>query len=506
MSQVLQALSRHACARPHASALVGDSLTLSYGALEREVQAAARRLTEGGFRRIGLLMDNGPGWAVADLAARQAGALLVPLPPFFSDAQIDHVATDTGLDVVLTDMPSRVARLFDGGTIKPLPQLGGSDVWALRTAPVRHRDLPPHTAKVTYTSGTTGSPKGVCLSQAAQDRVASSLATLMEVQAHDVHLALQPLGVLLENIAGLDVSLLRGVACTLPPLARVGIRGAAGVDAAALVAAIADRRASSVILVPETLRALVAAVESGAGLPSLRFAAVGGAPLSPVLVERAWELGLPAYEGYGLSECASVVAVNTPGARRLGSVGRPLPHARLRIAPDGEILIAGTLFEGYVGERPRGLDKGFWASGDIGRLDDDGFLHVTGRKKHLYITAFGRNVSPEWAERELNAHPAIAQAVVFGEGRPWGSAVVVPRAAASAEEVDRAITALNGGLPDYARIGRWVAADEPFSPHNRLLTSTGRPRREAIWHRYGERIDEFYRSATERDGAGNGIL
>lgn len=497
MSAALQALSLHACARPQATALIGDGVTLSFAALLREVRAAAERLAERRWRRVALLMDNGPGWAVADLAARRAGVVLVPLPPFFSDAQIRHVLAQTGVEAILTDVPGRVAALLEQPRLQPLAALASTDVWAVCTGPPRPVRLPPDTAKVTYTSGTTGSPKGVCLSQVAQDRVASSLAALADRRPDDLHLALQPLGVLLENVAGLDVSLLRGSACALPSIGRVGMRGAAAVDGAVMVDALAASRATSAILVPQLLRVLVGALESGARLPALRFVAVGGAPVSSALLGRAEDLGLPVYEGYGLSECASVVAVNSPEARRIGSVGRPLPHVRVRIAPDGEILVSGALFEGYLGDPRPARQAAFWGTGDLGRIDTDGFLYVTGRRKHLYITAFGRNVSPEWAERELNAHPAIAQAVVFGEGRPQGSAVVVPRPRVSCEEVSRAIAALNHGLPDYARIGPWVAADEPFSPRNELLTSTGRPRRDAIWRRYGSRIDALYRTAND---------
>jgi long-subunit acyl-CoA synthetase (AMP-forming) len=176
-------------------------------------------------------------------------------------------------------------------------------------------------------------------------------------------------------------------------------------------------------------------------------------------------------------------------------VGRPLPHATLRFAPDGEILVAGAVFEGYLGaghERP----DTYWPTGDLGYLDDDGYLYIVGRKKNMFITAFGRNVAPEWVERELTAHPAIAQAVVFGEGRPWNAAVLVPRGPVATGLLDSAVTTVNRSLPDYARVRRWILADTPFAPQNEQLTATGRPRREAIWARYRERIDRLYTDAA----------
>jgi long-subunit acyl-CoA synthetase (AMP-forming) len=218
----------------------------------------------------------------------------------------------------------------------------------------------------------------------------------------------------------------------------------------------------------------------------LRFVAVGGARVSPALIERARALGLPVYEGYGLTECASVVALNTPEADRRGSVGQPLPHVGVRIAEDGEIAVSGTGFLGYVGQP---FSEPEFLTGDLGRLDADGFLHVEGRRKHVLITSFGRNVAPEWPEAELLAGAALAQAAVFGEGRPQLCAVLVPAPAASDAAIAEQVGAANARLPDYARIGQWVRAETPFAPQNGLATANGRVRRDAVWERYRERFD-----------------
>jgi long-subunit acyl-CoA synthetase (AMP-forming) len=134
---------------------------------------------------------------------------------------------------------------------------------------------------------------------------------------------------------------------------------------------------------------------------------------------------------------------------------------------------------------------GEWlATGDLGRLDEDGFLHIEGRRKHVLITSYGRNVSPEWPEAELLAGGAIAQAAVFGEARPRLCALVVPaRPAVHDEAIDAQVRAANRRLPDYARIGRWLRADAPFTPQNGLATPNGRLRREAVWKAYGARLD-----------------
>jgi long-subunit acyl-CoA synthetase (AMP-forming) len=183
---------------------------------------------------------------------------------------------------------------------------------------------------------------------------------------------------------------------------------------------------------------------------SLRFIAVGGAPVSPLLLKRARALGLPVYEGYGLSEAASVVSMNVPGKDCIGSVGQPLPHGSVDIADDGEIVVRGNLFSGYLGQPFRQIEE--WATGDIGFIDSDGHLHITGRKKTAFATAHGRKLAPEWIESELTGTSAIAQAALFGEGRSWNIAVVVPCDAAAGARIGPDIEVLNQTLPDYARV------------------------------------------------------
>jgi len=218
--------------------------------------------------------------------------------------------------------------------------------------------------------------------------------------------------------------------------------------------------------------------------------------VSPRLLQRATALGLSVYEGYGLSECASVVALNTLDHYSAGSVGKPLPHVRLQFAEDGEMLVAGACLLGYSGASVRQSYK-YFPTGDIGHLDADGYLHITGRKKNMFITSFGRNVAPEWVERELNLSPLIAQAAVFGEARPWNIAVIVPARnsegnIAQIEEIDDAIKDVNSTLPDYARITNWIFAETAYTPQNGQLTANGRLKREAIWQQYANRVNSMY--------------
>ena len=455
--------------------------------IEEDVERLAEALRRARPSMLGLLADNGPRWLVADLAAERAGVPLVPLPAFFTRQQMAHVVAATGMDALLTESPQLALDLgFRQGGL-----------WYRREAPPVA--LPAGTGKITFTSGTTGTPKGVCLGAAQQRALAEALVQATRALGLERHLCLLPLPVLLENVAGARAALLAGAECVLPPLALVGLRGASDFDPLACLAALQRTQAHSAILLPQMLLALTLALEAGAPRPArLRFAAVGGAKVSPALIARARAAGLPAYEGYGLSECASVVALNLPGADRPGSVGRPLPHARVRVAPDGEIQVSGNAFLGYLGDRAQASAGPWLATGDLGRLDQEGFLRIEGRRKHLLITSFGRNVAPEWPEAELTASGAIAQAAVFGEARPRLCAVLVPRrAAASDAELEAEVERANARLPDYARIAFWLRAAAPFSPADGSATPNGRVRRDAVWARCGARLESRYRSLAE---------
>jgi long-chain acyl-CoA synthetase len=156
-------------------------------------------------------------------------------------------------------------------------------------------------------------------------------------------------------------------------------------------------------------------------------------------------------------------------------------------------LIEGNRFAGYLGESSTDTDNSWWHSGDIGYLDEEGYLHLQGRRRHIFITTFGRNVSPEWVERELVLEPAIAQAALFGEARPWNLAVIQPAPGADEPAVESAIERVNALLPDYARVSLWISADAPFGLQNGQLSGTGRLRREAIYEHYQMRIVALYR-------------
>jgi long-subunit acyl-CoA synthetase (AMP-forming) len=454
-------------------ALSDGGRTLTYAVLLLEVEQRMALLVERQAQRVALCLDNSIDWVLWDLALLFSGRVCVPVPDFFSDSQKVHVLDSAGVDTLIGGPAALASRC---GFVSCRPDMA-------QRVPATVPALFEGTQKITYTSGTTGQPKGVCLDVGVQLAVAQSLRQATGACASDRHLCVLPLATLLENIAGIYTPLLAGARIELRGMADLGLQGASGLDLSRLLGQVLTIAPSSLILVPQLLMALVCAAERGMALPaSLRFVAVGGGRVAPQLLQRAEALNLPVFEGYGLSECASVVCLNTPQHRRIGAVGRPLPHLQVSLAEDGEVLVRGARMLGYLGEAA--LKDDWLSTGDLGHFEE-GFLVLHGRKKHQFITAYGRNVNPEWVEAELTQQAAVAQAWVHGEALPGNLAVLVPRhAAVSDAELGAAVAHVNAGLPDYARVGQWLRADQAFSPANGLATANGRLRRAALWAYY----------------------
>ncbi|HEY0906889.1 MAG TPA: AMP-binding protein [Methylophilus sp.] len=489
---------KHAQQRPQAIALQGASSQLTYADLQREVLQLADWLSAdapGGG--IGLAMDNSPAWIVADLAALYGQRPTIPLPAFFSEAQKQHALVDAGVHLLLTDHPEYWLQLCPQAALLTVKLVAGLSVSVLRFPAMPRQQS---AAKITYTSGTTGQPKGVCLSADAMWQVAQTVCQATQQSAADRHLCVLPLATLLENVAGVYASLLAGATVVVPGCAQVGFSGSQfRIDA--LYAALQSQQATTAILIPELFQALLQYVAAGHAAPAaLRFVAVGGARVEAALLQQARQLQLPVYEGYGLSECASVVTLNLPDANKPGSIGRALPHVQLRVDAQGELWVKGPHYLGYA-QKEGGYvaamqdADGFIATGDLGYQDSEGYWFVNGRKKHVFITSFGRNVSPEWVESALQA-AGLAQVCLFGEARPFNVAVVVLRAGQREEAAAAHIAQVNHGLPDYARVGRWVIAQSPFTPQNMQLTANGRLRRDQIWQDYQSQIASLYTIET----------
>ena len=477
---------------PGRAALLGDEEGYTYGELLETVESLAAGLRARALSEIGLFANNGPSWLLVDLACQLAGVTLVPLPGFFSPQQLRHTIHSSGLQALLTDTPAHFAEFVAGGDVT-----GAADsetlvgLTLLLIAEGAPAALPAETAKVTFTSGSTGTPRGVCLSNATQFATAGALAASLAPLNCATHLCLLPLATLLENVAGAYTCWLLGGTVLVPGLERIGFSGSSQLDMARLCACINEHQPDSLILLPQMLKALLQQVEEQGWLPpaSLQFVAVGGGKVSPELLQAACLQGLPVYEGYGLSECGSVVALNLPGAVCEGAAGKPLPHCEIAVC-DGEVVVRGPRYLGYLNGDDAGEE--WLATGDLGSLDERGYLHITGRRKNILISSYGRNISPEWIESELVRAPEVLQCVVLGDARPYCSALVFARPGTDAVVIERWIATLNRQLPDYARIQRWAGLPQPLTFAGGLLTANGRPRRAQIAAHYAALIDQLY--------------
>jgi long-chain acyl-CoA synthetase len=240
----------------------------------------------------------------------------------------------------------------------------------------------------------------------------------------------------------------------------------------------------------------------------LRVANAGGAPLAREIAEFFHAIDILILEGYGLSEVTTAATVNRWNDFKFGTVGKALPGVEIRIAEDGEILLrSNTVFAGYYHDDEATAatldEEGFVHTGDVGHLDDDGFLVITDRKKDIIVTAGGKNVAPQNLENDLKSHRVISQAIIIGDRRPYVAALVTvdPEAAngLSAENVQAAAQAaideVNAGRSRYEQIKRFVVLPREFSLDEDEVTPTLKLRRKVILEHFAEEVERLYDSA-----------
>ena len=239
----------------------------------------------------------------------------------------------------------------------------------------------------------------------------------------------------------------------------------------------------------------------------LRIANSGGAPLGREIAEFFHALDVLILEGYGLSEVTTAATVNRPADFRFGTVGKPLPGVELRVAPDGEILIrSNTVFAGYYHDEAATRDvlddEGFVHTGDVGHIDDDGFLVITDRKKDIIVTAGGKNVAPQNLENDLKAYRIVSQAVIVGDRRPYVTALVTvdPEVVDGLNEdavraaVQSAVDAVNTERSGFEQIKRFRVLPREFSIEEDEVTPTLKLRRRVILDHFAGEIDALYAS------------
>ncbi|MCL7490223.1 AMP-binding protein [Streptomyces sp. MCA2] len=476
--------------------------TFGYQEVTRRAADLAERIGHGDGRplRIGVVCGNTPEFVVADLALIVARAIEVPVPLAFSAEQAAGLLEET--DLCLADAAGQ-ERLTQWGrdrvlrpdcTVLPLSTDGPVPSAPLVLAPdgVGEADWE---CKVIHTSGTTSRPKGVRIRAAALNELLGSLRSVMPRGAFARYLSVVPFSLLIEQVTGLYMVLLDGGTLVLMPpgKALVGTAAAAPADAMPYVAA---SRPTAMVATPALVDAFATAADEAAAdgravAPALFGSAeaplicCGGAPVHPELLRRLEEHGLPVHEGYGLSENSSVVSWNTPAARRTGTVGRPLPHVRVKLADDGELLVNSTsLFAGYTRDDPSSLvldADGWLRTGDLARIDGDGFLSITGRKKNVIITAAGRNVAPEWVEAQYAQLPFVRAVAVVGDGLTVLHGLFLVEESTDLAEAEAAVREFGAAhLSEVERVAvpHLTVADECL--YRRFFTVTGRPMRAAV--------------------------
>lgn len=495
MNTLLLALQDRARQSPSDIVLEGSDQEMTAVDLLSELDALVEFLTKVEARTVALYADNSPQWAVVDLACQFTDLCLVPVPTFFSTDQVHHLLSSTGVDLLIfQEVLGEKLDVINAKNLLSMPVLEGYQAAVLHPSCTAMR--PPHTSKITFTSGSTGQPKGVCLSFKQCLNVARSLAQAVDV-AEPRHLSLLPLSTLLENIGGIYMPLLSHGCSVLAAPCELGMSGSSGLSPQGLLQAIERIQPNTMILVPQLLSVLDTAMQAGWHPPqSLTFVAVGGARVASEMIERVRAKGLPVYEGYGLSESASVVSLNTAANNRPGTSGKVLPHVSV-VSQKGELIVSGNAFLGYMNQ-PESWGLHTIQTGDVGSIDSDGYVSVEGRRKNILISSFGRNISPEWVESELMACGLFHQALVLGDERPYCIALLLPGDLEMPDEtISKAVQAACITLPDYARVERWLRLDKPLSEADGLLTDNGRPRRDKIAEHFAFRIDKVYDEKTE---------
>jgi O-succinylbenzoic acid--CoA ligase len=379
---------------PERLALLGpDAESVTFADLDRRVDAACgglQRLGAQAGQHVGLRAPNSVGFVVAVHALMRIGAVLVPINTRLTAPEVAWQRADADLRLVL-----------------------GEDDLAAHEAPPPARDFDLAALhSIVYTSGTTGRPKGAQLTYGNHWWSAIASALNLGNLATDRWLACLPLF----HVGGLAI-LLRSVIYGIPAVVHTRF------DPACVNQAI-DRDGITIISVVSTMLERMLAERGEQPYPStLRCLLLGGGPAPLPLLERALRLGVPVVQSYGLTEAASQVATLAPedARRKVGSAGKPLMGTRLRIEPDGEILVSGpTVSPGYLHQAPH---AGWLHTGDLGYLDDEGYLYVLDRRDDLIVSG-GENVYPAEVEAVLLAHPAVEEAGVFGvPDAEWGQSV-----------------------------------------------------------------------------------
>jgi long-chain acyl-CoA synthetase len=564
---------------------LGDEwVPISSATFRERVMAVSGALREWGVGkgdRVAILSENRPDWTIADFASLLIGAVSVPIYATLTAEQTAYILRDSGARVVFLSSGVQLQKVLSirGQTVleKLVVMDAVEGVDAVRMADIESGGRarldsslenlqatagavsPDDLATIIYTSGTTGTPKGVMLTHGnmasnlncslvefpvQQDDVSISFLPLSHVTARHVDFALLYRGVTLAHLAlvtQLPRALLEVKPTFFVSVPRVyekihfqteqkaqGFPNSTFYNWALSVGR--EHRAQVLAGTKPTSRSwrladrlLYSKVRAGLG-GRIEVFISGGAPLGRELAEWYADIGIRIHEGYGLTETSPVIAVNTPQAHKLGTVGKPLPNVDVRIAEDGEVLVRGpSVFKQYWNkpkETQEAFVDGWFRTGDIGNLDADGFLSITDRKKDLIKTSGGKFIAPQPIENSLKHNVLITEAVVLGEKHKFPSVLIVPNfplleewahghelVFASRQELvahpevravyERIVDDLNQNLARYEKLKRVLLVADEFSAENGTLTASMKLRRRVVTERYHQQIEEMYEQAEK---------
>lgn len=557
---------------------------ISSAELYRNVVGLARLFDSWGIGkgdRVAILSENRPEWTMTDFAALSLGAISVPIYSTQTAEQTSFILNDCGARAIAVSTQAQLEKVLTIQRHTPVehvlvmdavetahavhmqrPMLQGPTDFDLEFDTRMRSVCPDNLATIIYTSGTTGTAKGAMLTHGnmasniscslegfplEKDAVSVSFLPLSHVTARHVDFAMLYHGVTLAYCP--DITQLAQALAEVQPVIFVGvprvyekIRQQVVVKAAdfpqsaiyewALSVGRAHRAETLAGVQPKspawTLanRLVFSKVRAGMGGKAEMFIS-GGAPLGRELAEWYADIGIRIHEGYGLTETSPVIAVNTPGAHKLGTVGKPLRNVEVRIADDGEVLVRGpSVFQGYWNRPQETRDAfvdGWFKTGDIGNLDSDGYLSITDRKKDLIKTSGGKFIAPQPIENSLKLNPLIGAAIVLGDKRKFPAVLISPHFplledwarvnkvtfASRAELVANAkvqalyegiIEELNRNLARFEKLKRVLVVPDEFSAADGTLTHTLKVRRRGIEERYRALIDDMYAKAEVAAG------
>ncbi len=537
---------------------------LDWSGLGERVRAVAAGLIAAGVQpgdRVALMSATRMEWTIADLAILSAGAVTVPIYETSSSEQCAWILSDSGARLAIAEASDQARKLEagldelfvieDGG----LDTLAGRGLEAHRAGVLARASVPRHgdLATIVYTSGTTGRPKGCMLTHGnlvwnarqAEHQLRRLLgegdATLLFLPlAHifarhiqftclesDVTIGYaRSLSTLADDIASFRPTFLFSIPRVLEKVFNAAQHKAQGPKAKVFDLAVrvstqwsGAQRHGLVTKVEHAIadRLVYAKVREALG-GRLRYCVSGGAALAPHLASFFYAAGITILEGYGLTETTSPSTVNTPDKLRLGTVGTPMPGVEVKIGGDGEVLIrGGNVFAGYFRDDAatrRALDAdGWFHTGDIGELDDAGFLRITGRLKELIVTASGKNVAPAMLEEPLKEHRLVSQAMVVGDNRPYVGCLItldpdelalfaasrglvasphVSESDAVRSEVAKAVDRVNATVSTPESIRRWKVLPRDFSQEDNEITPSLKLRRDVVSAHFADEIEALY--------------